>query len=146
MVFKPREQEIYNKNHFSHFCPKRFNRYPRFTIFFRKDGSVALNPDENMVSLSPEFLQYLMENKIQSGDQPEYSEEATNKHAPVVLTDGVTSWNLENEGQSYDPFSKVVLVKGIDNSILTSFRTLKRENNTVSETFKVVHNKFLPNK
>ena len=48
--------------------------------------------------------------------------------------------------QNYDPFEKVVLVKGIDNSILTSFRTLKRENNTVSDTFKVVHQKFLPTK
>jgi len=38
------------------------------------------------------------------------------------------------------------LVKGIDNSILTSFRTLKRENNTVSDTFKIVHKKFQPNK
>lgn len=24
-------------NHFQFFCPKRFNRYPRFTIFFKKD-------------------------------------------------------------------------------------------------------------
>jgi hypothetical protein len=39
-----------------------------------------------------------------------------------------------------------VLVKGIDNQILTSFRTLKRENNTVSDTFKVVHQKFKPQK
>ena len=39
-----------------------------------------------------------------------------------------------------------MLVKGIDNSILTSFRTLKRENNTVSDTFKIVHQKFLPSK
>ena len=46
--------------------------------------------------------------------------------------------------QSYDPFERVVLVKGIDNSILTSFRTLKRENNTVSETYKIVHKKFQP--
>lgn len=37
-----------------------------------------------------------------------------------------------------------MLVKGIDNQILTSFRTLKRENNTVSDTFKIVHQKFKP--
>ena len=37
-----------------------------------------------------------------------------------------------------------MLVKGIDNSILTSFRTLKKENNTVSDTYKIVHQKFLP--
>jgi hypothetical protein len=54
--------------------------------------------------------------------------------------DAVYGWNQKNEAaQNYDPFEKVVLVKGIDNSILTSFRTLKRENNTVSDTFKVVH-------
>lgn len=53
------------------------------------------------------------------------------KHDPLV-------------GQNYDPFEKVVLVKGIDNQILTSFRTLKRENNTISDTFKVVHQKFKP--
>ena len=46
--------------------------------------------------------------------------------------------------QAFDPFDKVVLVKNIDNSILTSFRTLKRENNTVSETYKVVHQQFRP--
>jgi len=37
-----------------------------------------------------------------------------------------------------------VLVKSIDNSILTSFRTLKKENNTVSETLKVIHRQFQP--
>lgn len=61
--------------------------------------------------------------------------------------EAVTGWNQKNEMvQNYDPFEKVVLVKGIDNSILTSFRTLKRENNTVSDTFKIVHQKFLPMK
>lgn len=39
-----------------------------------------------------------------------------------------------------------MLVKGIDNSILTSFRTLKGDNNTVSDTFKIVHKKFAPSK
>jgi hypothetical protein len=38
----------------------------------------------------------------------------------------------------------VILVKGIDNSILTSFRTLKKQNNIVSDTLKVIHNKFQP--
>jgi len=31
-----------------------------------------------------------------------------------------------NKVEKYDPFEKVVLVKGIDNSILTSYRTLKK--------------------
>jgi hypothetical protein len=29
--------DVTNGNSFSYFCPKRFNRYPRFTIFFKKD-------------------------------------------------------------------------------------------------------------
>ena len=31
------DKDITNGNSFSHFCPKRFNRYPRFTIFFKKE-------------------------------------------------------------------------------------------------------------
>lgn len=44
--------------------------------------------------------------------------------------------------KKFDPFDKVVLAKGIDNSILTSFRTLKKENNVISDTLKIIHNKF----
>lgn len=43
----------------------------------------------------------------------------------------------------FDPFEKVILIKDIDNQILTSFRTLKGENNSVSDTSKVIHRKFL---
>lgn len=46
--------------------------------------------------------------------------------------------------KTFDPFDKVVLSKGIDNSILTSYRTLKKENNVISDTLKIVHNKFCP--
>lgn len=48
------------------------------------------------------------------------------------------------EQTKIDPFEKVLLIKGIDNSILTSFRTLKKQNNMVSDTLKVIHNKFHP--
>ena len=67
------------------FCPKRFNRYPRFTIFFKKDPEqkgAANVPEENIVSLSPQFLQYLMEKK---GDQPDGQKPDKGE--------GVTSWN-----------------------------------------------------
>ena len=58
----------------------------------------------------------------------------------IQMEEAVTAWNQRSDMvQNYDPFEKVMLVKGIDNSILTSFRTLKRENNTVSDTFKIVH-------
>ena len=45
--------------------------------------------------------------------------------------------------KKFDPFDKVILSsKGIDNSILTSFRTLSKKNNTISDTFKILHQKF----
>ena len=56
----------------------------------------------------------------------------------------VEQWNDYLKQKNFDPFDRVVLVKTIDNSILTSFRTLKGENNTVSDTFKIVHRKFQP--
>lgn len=83
----------------------------------------------------------LMVDKVQAGNPNGFP------HQSLIPEDAVYGWNQKNEAaQNYDPFEKVVLVKGIDNSILTSFRTLKRENNTVSDTFKVVHQKFLPQK
>lgn len=47
--------------------------------------------------------------------------------------------------KQFDPFEKVLLTKGIDNQILTSFRTLNKSNNMISNTLKVVHQRFLPN-
>ena len=43
-----------------------------------------------------------------------------------------------------DPFDRVLLLKNIDNAILTSFRTLTKQNNVISHTMKVIHNKFTP--
>jgi hypothetical protein len=49
--------------------------------------------------------------------------------------------------KKFDPFDKVHLSsKGIDNSILTSFRTLTKKNNTISDTFKIIHQQFQPYK
>ena len=48
-------------------------------------------------------------------------ETATLKKVPT----DVEKWNDYLKSKKFDPFDKVVLVKGIDNSILTSFRTLK---------------------
>lgn len=49
------DKDITNGSSFSYFCPKRFNRYPRFTIFFKKDQAGQNNAyvAENTVSLSP---------------------------------------------------------------------------------------------
>ena len=41
-----------------------------------------------------------------------------------------------------DPFDRVLLLKNIDNPILTSFRTLTKANNVISHTLKIIHNKF----
>ena len=116
---------------------------------------------ENTVSLSPQFLSYLMEknedtdgNKQESVDHKEGSLRDISKHSsmmqpvnPSNVEESIYTWNQKHDAvQNYDPFEKVMLVKGIDNSILTSFRTLKRDNNTVSDTFKIVHQKFLPQK
>ena len=47
--------------------------------------------------------------------------------------------------KKFDPFDRVILsTKGIDNSILTSLRTLAKLNNSISDTFKVIHSKFAP--
>ena len=43
-----------------------------------------------------------------------------------------------------DPFDRVLLLKYIDNAILTSFRTLSKQNNVISHTLKVVHTRFTP--
>jgi hypothetical protein len=73
-------------------------------------------------------------------NNPEHVKMASHQGANLQMEEAVTAWNQRNDlVQNYDPFEKVMLVKGIDNSILTSFRTLKRENNTVSDTFKIVH-------
>jgi hypothetical protein len=58
----------------------------------------------------------------------------------------VEQWNQHMKNKGFDPFEKVVLIKGIDNSILTSYRTLKGDNNTVSNTYKILHKKFMPEK
>jgi hypothetical protein len=49
------DKDVTNGSSFSYFCPKRFNRYPRFTIFFKKDQQGQNNSyvAENTVSLSP---------------------------------------------------------------------------------------------
>ena len=66
----------------------------------------------------------------------------------VCLNSEILGLSADNQDQMqallpYDPFEKVILIKDIDNQILTSFRTLKGENNSVSDTSKVIHKKFL---
>ena len=58
----------------------------------------------------------------------------------------MNQWDGYLKHLNFDPFEKVLLFKGMDNSILTSCRTLKGQNNTMSDTFKIIHKKFLPRK
>ena len=41
-------------------------------------------------------------------------------------------------------FDCVLLIKNIDNALLTSFRTYSKQNNNISETMQVIHKKFTP--
>lgn len=126
------------------FSSKRFNRYPRFTIFLKKNTDGLYSNKyavENTISLNPQFLTYLQET-LPNGENPHESqllhEEQLKEQGIIITTD------KNKESTKIDPFEKVILVKGIDNSILTSFRTLKKQNNIVSDTLKVIHNKFQP--
>lgn len=108
--------------------PKRFKKYPRFTIFLNKGIENAYDK-ENSISLNPQFLNFLM--------SPEKAESASQEFIEALNL--LTAQNL----RKFDPFDKVVLGnKGIDNSILTSFRTLAKTNNCLSDTFKIIHQKF----
>lgn len=46
--------------------------------------------------------------------------------------------------KKFDPFDKIQYSKSIDNQILTSYRTLTKENNFLSNTLKIIHQSFLP--
>lgn len=104
--------EFAPKMQLNYFCPKRFNRYPRFQATMKNSES---NPhiQERTICLSSEIL----------GLNPNASSDI--------------------EKKTFDPFEKVVLVGSIDNQILTSFRTLQGNNNSVSDTQKIVHQRFL---
>jgi hypothetical protein len=49
----------------SYFSPKRFNRFPRFTVFFKNGNNMTESQYvvEKTVSLNSEILNYLAERK-----------------------------------------------------------------------------------
>lgn len=51
-------QSMVTGSQMSYFCPKRFNRYPRFTIFFKKGQKTPESSyiAQNTVSLNSDFL------------------------------------------------------------------------------------------
>ena len=124
------------KKQSSGWSPKRFKKYPRFTIFLNNCKFLLkiidlVSKNEDVISLNPQFLNFLM--------SPEKVDTASKEFTEALNL--LASQNL----RKFDPFDKVVLSnKGIDNPILTSFRTLAKTNNSLSDTFKIIHNKFLP--
>ena len=114
-----------------HFSPKRFNRFPRFSQVVKGPHGQEEHLKDKMVSLSPEILGYItnQNNAIARGQMIEPAAEAD-----------------LNGLASYDPFENVVLISNIDNQILTSFRTFRGDNNFFSDTQKVIHKKFMPQK
>jgi hypothetical protein len=90
-----------------------------------------VSKNEDVISLNPQFLNFLM--------SPEKADTASKEFTEALNL--LASHNLRR----FDPFDRVVLSnKGIDNPILTSFRTLAKTNNSLSDTFKIIHSKFLP--
>lgn len=106
----------------SYFSPKRFNRFPRFSTIMKGFGLQQYDHlAEKTVCLNSEILGLVSENH----------EFVEHKH---------------QSSTTFDPFEKVILIKDIDNQILTSFRTLRGDNNSVSDTQKIIHRKFMGNK
>ena len=100
------DQRLVNSSNFSYFCPKRFNRYPRFTIFFKKDKDNEKQDPENMVSLSPQFLSYLMdkgpENKDLSGLEKERPQNASIIEQASAAEGAVPSIPIKLTGHDMD--------------------------------------------
>ena len=98
------EQEVIHGNHFSFFCPKRFNRYPRFTIFFKRDQIAANNQyvSENTVSLSPQFLSYLMD-KNEQPTQTSANMDINHASELPVDPDGVADLSQMQMSSQQDP-------------------------------------------
>ncbi|CAI2383641.1 unnamed protein product [Moneuplotes crassus] len=125
--------EGFQPGNINKFSPKRFRRFPRFTIFLNKDQE-NIYEKENSISLNPQFLNFLM-----TPERAEIVDKATAEFDEALKL--LNSQNLKK----FDPFDKVILsTKGIDNSILTSLRTLAKLNNSISDSFKVIHTKFAP--
>ena len=104
------DKDVTNGNSFSYFCPKRFNRYPRFTIFFKKEHA-NLNDQfqaENTVSLSPQFLSYLMDkNSVMRNPIIQESTKAAEgksirKDDPNVFFDKSSIQDSRAQGNNYE--------------------------------------------
>ncbi|CDW76398.1 UNKNOWN [Stylonychia lemnae] len=152
--------------------PKRFKKFPRFTIFLNREEDTGKDYlKDNIISLNPEFMNFLLnsasagnvgitsqqlqhdtvDKKVgvsQNLDLPDDSSNMITIESQKQQTQQMESESLAQKlKRNYkyqDPFDRVLLTKGIDNQILTSFRTLTKTNNTMSDTMKIIHNRFNP--
>eukprot|EP00347_Sterkiella_histriomuscorum_P010993 403374156 len=152
--------------------PKRFKKFPRFTIFLNREEDIGKEYlKDNIISLNPEFMNYLLNSANPAQNPKQNFQHASNQNLQsqrnLINEEGIelensqinidqnilnsqtdanqeqlTSKQSQKNYKYQDPFDKVLLTKGIDNQILTSFRTLTKANNTVSDTMKIIHNKY----
>jgi hypothetical protein len=85
----------------SFFCPRRFNRFPQFTIFMQPAASRQKGRE---ISISPRLLSLLS-----SGQEPQ---ETSTGEADSAARHSRPS---NREEKKYDPFERVLVEKNIDN-------------------------------
>lgn len=78
----------------NHFVPRRFKRFPRFTVFLNKESDSQYSK-ENSISLNPQFLNFLM--------TPERAKVAQEEFDEALKLLG------EQNLKKFDPFDKVIL-------------------------------------
>jgi len=132
--------------------PRRFKKFPRFTIFLNRRGDEEAGVKDylrdHIISLNPEFMNLLLSTSSADTSGAEtviqqIEQALASLNYPSSVSEEESMDEAKSGGYRFqDPFDKVLLTKGIDNQILTSFRTLTKANNTVSDTLKIVHNKF----
>ena len=98
---------------------------------------------DNIISLNPEFISFLL--NPNADGQNILENMAKQGISGPDIEKALKQISQNGDYREVDPFDKVLLTKGIDNQILTSFRTLARTNNNITETLKIVHQKFQPN-
>ena len=125
--------------------PRRFKKFPRFTIFLNKNGNEEDDPEaqgakdylrENIISLNPDFMNLLLNANTSAGGTEQAVQQIESALASINFPQNLQHPSqargrsqdkdehdlatalLEDENPGYrfqDPFDKVLLTKGIDN-------------------------------
>lgn len=48
--------------------PRRFKKFPRFTIFLNRDDESKVLSKDNIINLSPDYMNFLLNNQSKSED------------------------------------------------------------------------------